>query len=154
MPRGRAGMRKTINMARFIQSIYSPKNKYKYIGTRMPVCRSSWERTMCMFFDNHPSILQWASEPFSVKYRDPLTNKMKNYWPDFLVIFQDANGNKHGEVMEVKPRSQSINSYARTQSDKAAILRNHAKWDAILCYCEHNGLKFRLLNEQQIFGKK
>lgn len=139
---------------KFQKSLYEVINKTKYIGAKIPTCRSSWERNMCMFFDHHPSILQWSSEPFAISYLDPLTQKKKSYWPDFLVIYQDANGIKWGEIVEVKPASQTGQMKTKSAVNKAQIIKNHAKWGAAIKYAEQNGLKFRILTENEIFGKK
>ena len=72
---------------KFAQSIYQVKNPEKYVGTKLPYCRSSWETTFCMFCDNNPSVQQWASEPVKIPYRDPLTGKPTVYVPDFLISY-------------------------------------------------------------------
>ncbi len=135
---------------KFHKSLYLIKNKNKYIGRKQPICRSSWESTFCMFLDNHPSILQWASEPFPIPYRDPLTNKQKNYWPDFLMIYIDKDGTKHGEIVEIKPSSQSGIKKTKSALNNAQIIKNHAKWESCLAYCAKNGLRFRLITEKEL----
>jgi hypothetical protein len=139
---------------KYHKSIYIPKNKEKYIGKKAVCCRSSWESTFCMFLDNHPSVLQWASESIAIPYMDPLTGKKKNYYPDFFMIFIDAQGVKHAEIIEIKPSTQTGQKKTKSKVNQAQILKNHAKWDACLAYCAHNGCKFRLLTENEIFGMK
>jgi hypothetical protein len=140
-------------MAKFQRSTYLPKNKEKYIGQRAIICRSSWERTFCMFLDNHPSILQWASEPFPITYRDPLTNKQKQYWPDIFMIYVDQDGIKHGEVIEIKPSTQTGQRKTKSAINNAQIIRNQAKFAAALQYCELNGIGFRIITELEMFKK-
>jgi len=40
---------------------YEVKNKEKYIGSKNPLYRSSWESRLCFFFfDNNPKVLRWG----------------------------------------------------------------------------------------------
>jgi hypothetical protein len=141
---------------KYHKSLYVVKNKSKYIGARAPISRSSWENTFMIFLDNHPSVLQWASESIRIPYRDPLTNKQKGYFPDFFMIYVDANGNKHAEIIEIKPAMQTGQRKTKSAINNAQIIKNHAKWNSCLAYCAKNGLQFRLLTENEIFkaGKK
>jgi hypothetical protein len=138
---------------RFQKSLYVVKNKQKYVGRKSPICRSSWERTFCLFLDNHPSVLQWASEAIRIPYRDPLTGKLKGYFPDFFMVYIDADGTKHAEVVEIKPSTQTGQKKTKSAVNNAQIIKNHAKWHAALQYCEMNGLQFRLITEGELFKK-
>jgi hypothetical protein len=138
-------------MSRFSKSLYNVINKEKYIGKKTPICRSSWETKMCMFFDHHPSVMQWASEPIMIRYHDPLTNKLRNYIPDFFVNYKDKNGVNHAEIVEVKPSSQSGLKATKSRTDKAQVIKNMAKWSAAQAYCAKNGLVFRVVTENEIF---
>lgn len=140
-------------MGKFAKGLYQIKNKQKYIGRKSPVFRSSWESTFMMFLDNHPSILQWASESIRIPYRDPLTNKQKGYYPDFFIIYVDALGQKHAEIVEIKPASQTGQKKTKSAVNNAQIIKNHAKWQCAMQYCEMNGIKFRLLTENEMFKK-
>ena len=135
---------------KFHKSLYVVKNKEKYIGRKTPVCRSSWESTFCMFLDNHPNVLQWASESIRIPYRDPLTNKEKGYFPDFFMIYVDAEGNKHAEIIEIKPANQTGQKKTKSAINNAQIIKNHAKWQSCLAYCAKNGLHFRLITEHEL----
>ena len=103
------------------------------------------------FCDNNPSILQWASEAIHVNYRNPFTNKNTIYVPDFLIVYVDATGQKHAEVIEIKPTKESTMEAAKSQRDKAMVALNMYKWDAARKYCAAQGLKFRIVNETDIF---
>ena len=52
-------------MARFAQGKYTLKNPTKYIGTKVPTYRSSWEFAFMKFCDEHNSVQNWASGYFS-----------------------------------------------------------------------------------------
>ena len=136
---------------KFHRSLYVVKNKAKYIGKKIPIARSSWETTFFIFLDNHPAVLQWASEGIAIPYRDPLTNKQKRYYPDIFMIYLDAAGVKHAEIIEIKPSSQTGQKKTKSKINNAQIIKNHAKWNAALQYCAKNGLQFRLLTENELF---
>ena len=78
----------------YLQGIFTPTNPDKYIGHTDPRYRSGWELTVMRFCDNHPSIIGWASESLRIPYRNPFTGKQTVYVPDFLITYQDKNGNK------------------------------------------------------------
>ena len=94
-------------MTKFAQGIYKVQNPAKYVGTREPRYRSSWEHTFMTFCDTNNHILQWASESVTIPYRHPLTGKMTNYIPDFLITYQGSAGKTIAELIEIKPRKQS-----------------------------------------------
>jgi len=138
---------------KFAQSIYQVKNPEKYVGTKMPYCRSSWETTFCMFCDNNPSIQQWASEPVKIPYRDPLTGKQTVYVPDFLISYIDKNMKLHAELIEIKPANQMlIEKVGKNPYNQAQYVKNMAKWEAASKWARAQGIKFRIINEHDIFS--
>lgn len=137
--------------SKYSQGKFVIKNPQKYIGKKQPTYRSSWEFKVMTFFDENPSILQWASEAIHINYTNPFTRKKTIYVPDFLIIYQDKNGNRLGEVIEVKPLKETTMEAAKSARDRAAVALNHCKWQAAAAFCEQNGLKFRVINENQIF---
>ncbi len=143
-------------MSKYAQGKFEIKNPEKYIGKGTPTYRSSWEFTFMNMCDNHPGILQWASEAIHINYRNPFTGKNTIYVPDFLIIYVDANGKRHGEVVEIKPSKESTMESARSQRDKAMVALNMYKWEAARKFCAAQGLAFRVVNEADIYhqGKK
>ena len=139
-------------MAKYAQGLFTPKFPKKYIGKGTPKYRSSWEMAMMTFFDNNDHILHWASESISVPYRHPFTGKITNYIPDFFVVYVDNKNKQHAEIIEVKPRSQTIMTEARNKGDQQQVIINTAKWQAAQAYCKRNGFTFRIVNEQDIFA--
>ena len=95
-------------MAKWAQGFYVPKNPEKYIGINKPRYRSSWELTFMMFADNNNKVLKWASESIQIPYRNPLTGKNTVYVPDFLIVYQDKTGRPITELVELKPKKQTI----------------------------------------------
>lgn len=137
---------------KFSQGVYKIKNPEKYIGTGLPKYRSSWERTFMLFCDNNPSIEKWASESVKIPYKDPLTGKATVYVPDFLIIYLDKNLKKHAELIEIKPSNQMIlEKVGKNPYNQAQYVKNMAKWAAATNFCKRNGLKFRVINENDIF---
>ena len=144
-------------MARWAQGIYVPKNPQKYVGNHKPKYRSGWELAFMQFCDNNTSILQWASESLVIKYRHPFTGKPTNYIPDFFVLYENNRGRKVAEIVEIKPKKQSIiESKVASARDRAVVAINHAKWAAANAYCKAQGLTFRVITEDDLFrnGRK
>jgi hypothetical protein len=137
---------------KFAQSVYTPKNAEKYVGNKLPYCRSSWETTFCMFCDNNPAVQQWSSEPVKIPYRDPLTGKQTVYVPDFLITYVDRNERKHVEMVEIKPANQMIlEKVGKNPYNQAQYVKNMAKWEAASAWCRNQGIKFRVINEHDIY---
>lgn len=143
-------------MTRFAQGVYKPLNADKYVGKREPRYRSGWELAFMRFCDNNAHILQWASESISIPYRHPLSGKMTMYVPDFLIMYANKNGQKIAELIEIKPRKQSVIEGKMSANDRAIVAVNYAKWDAATKWARRNGMTFRVINENDIFhnGKK
>jgi hypothetical protein len=95
-------------MARFSQGVYQVLNSSKYVGNGAPRWRSSWEHVFMRFCDENDNILQWASECVRIPYRHPLTGKMTNYVPDFLITYRTQKNTVKAELIEIKPSSQSM----------------------------------------------
>jgi hypothetical protein len=136
---------------KFAQGKFTPTNPSKYAGKKTPTYRSGWEFTFMQFCDNHPSVIQWASEAISIPYKNPLTGRNTIYVPDFFIVYQDKRGKKRAELIEVKPRSQTTMETARSTRDKAAVAVNYAKWEAATAWCKQNGVTFRVITENDIY---
>lgn len=138
-------------MSKYAQGKFAIKNMEKYVGKKLPTYRSSWEMTFMTFCDNNPSVIQWASEPFMIPYRNPLSGKNTIYIPDFLMIYMDSSQQKHAELIEIKPLKETTLESAKSVRDRAAVILNIAKWTAARAFCQQNGLVFRLVTEHDIF---
>lgn len=142
-------------MKKWAQGIYTPKNPEKYIGKHKPKYRSGWEMTFMMFCDNNKNVLHWASEAMAIPYRHPLTGKIANYIPDFFVVYQNRYGKQLAEIVEIKPKKQSIiESKVASAKDRAIVAINHAKWASAMAYCKTQGYTFRVISENDLFYKK
>ena len=138
-------------MAKYAQGLFTPKFPEKYIGKKAPKYRSSWEMALMTFFDNNKNILKWASESISIPYRHPYTSKITNYIPDFFVVYVNNMNKQYAEVIEVKPRSQTIMSEAKSKGDQQQVVINTAKWQACREYCAQHGFTFRIITEHDLF---
>jgi hypothetical protein len=144
-------------MGKWAQGIYTPKNPQKYVGNHKPKYRSGWELTFMTFCDSNDNIIYWASESMRIPYKHPLTGKPTIYVPDFLVVYQNKFGKQIAEVVEIKPKKQSIiESKVSNAKDRMVVAINHAKWAAAMAYCKSQGLIFRVITEDDLFrnGKK
>jgi hypothetical protein len=138
-------------MANYRQGAYTVRNPDKYVGTRTPRYRSGWELTFMMFLDSNENVLQWASESISIPYRNPLTGKQSIYVPDFLVTYRGPNNTTKAELIEIKPKKQSLVESKMNANERAIIAVNYAKWDSATKWARRNGLVFRVINEDQIY---
>jgi len=139
-------------MAKFAQGTFTPKNTQKYVGKHTPRYRSGWELTFMMFLDSNSNIIQWASESIRIPYRNPLTGKASIYVPDFLVLYENKYKKQIAELVEIKPKKQSlIESKTASARDRAIVAVNHAKWASARAWCSQNGLIFRVITEDTLF---
>jgi hypothetical protein len=138
-------------MSRWAQGTYQVINKDKYVGTRAPRYRSGWEFGFMKFLDNNINILQWASEAVQIPYCHPLTGKQTIYVPDFLITYRTKNNTMRAELIEIKPKSQSIIEEKMKSRDRAVVAINYAKWASAQKWCKQNGVIFRVLTESDLF---
>lgn len=139
-------------MGKWAQGIYNPKNPQKYIGNHNPKYRSGWELTFMTFCDTNNNVLYWASEALRIPYKNPLTGKQTIYVPDFFVVYQNKHGKQIAEVVEIKPKKQSlIESKVASARDRAIVAVNHAKWASAMAYCKSQGYTFRVITEDDLF---
>jgi hypothetical protein len=142
---------------------FRPKYPEKYKGDPTNIIyRSLWERTLMVYLDNHPEIVQWASEEFFVPYRSPVDNRVHRYFPDFWVK------KKNGEVIvvEVKPAVQVKEpDISKKHTNTGRVSRrflnevkrwgvNQAKWRAAKEFCEDRQWKFQIMTEYELGLKK
>jgi len=139
---------------KFHQGFYKVKNEQKYVGNRSPRYRSGWELTFMRMCDNHPSVIQWASEPVRIPYKHPFTGKMSMYVPDFMMVYVNKKGKKIAEMVEIKPKKQTTLESIKSQQDKVNYLINRAKWLAAGEWAKRKGIRFRVLNEDSIYAIK
>lgn len=138
-------------MSRWAQGKYHILNPQKYVGRGEPTYRSGWEHSFMRFCDTNEHVLQWASEAVAIPYRHPLTGKNTNYVPDFLITYRTRNNQMRAELIEIKPKKQSVVESKMNSRDRAVVAINYAKWDAATKWAKRNGMTFRVITENDMF---
>jgi hypothetical protein len=139
-------------MSKFAQGKFTLKHPEKYVGIKTPIYRSSWEFAFMNFCDSHPSIQKWASETVKIPYKNPLTQKVTVYVPDFFIQYLDKKGKMISEIIEIKPQNQQLlERVGKNSARQAQYVVNQHKWAAATAWCNNQGLTFRVLNETDIF---
>ena len=143
-------------MSKWAQGPYTVINRAKYVGRGEPRYRSGWELSFMKFCDTNDNVLQWASESIAIPYRHPLTGKMTQYVPDFLITYRTKDNIVKAELIEIKPAGQSAITEKMNPRDRAVVAINHCKWDAATKWARQNGLTFRVITENDMFrnGKR
>jgi hypothetical protein len=138
-------------MTKYSQGTFKPQNPQKLLGNAAPTYRSSWENHCMHWLDLDPRVIQWGSECVRIPYRNPLTGRATVYVPDFLIMYETAQGGKRVELVEVKPKKEALMEAAKSRRDKAFVILNSAKWSAAQVWCAKHGIHFRVITEEQIF---
>jgi hypothetical protein len=138
-------------MSKFAQGPYTVKNAAKYVGKGTPRYRSGWEHAFMRFLDNNDHVVNWASESLSIPYRNPVTGKQSLYVPDFLITYRNKNNQLIAELVEIKPKKQSVIESKMSAREGAVVAVNYAKWDAATKWARRNGLTFRVITEDDMF---
>jgi hypothetical protein len=138
-------------MSRWAQGNYVIINREKYAGNGTPRYRSGWELSFMKFCDTNDHVLQWASESIAIPYRHPITGKVTQYIPDFLITYRNRDNTMRAELIEIKPKSQSVIESKMNSRDRAVVAINYAKWDAATKWARKNGLTFRVITENDMF---
>ena len=138
-------------MSKWAQGVYQVVNPKKYVGQGMPRYRSGWEHSFMRFCDTNDNIMQWASESVRIPYLHPLTGKMTTYVPDFLITYKTRDNTLRAELIEIKPKKQSVLESKASARDRTIVAINYAKWDAATKWCRNQGLTFRVITEDDMF---
>lgn len=136
---------------------YIPNNPTKYIGNINSIlCRSLWERKFCKYLDTNMNVVRWSFEAVRVPYLSPVDNKVHFYIPDFLIEVKKGNL-VETLLIEIKPKKQTKRPEANKKQKKTILMENLtyavniAKWKAAEKYCNENGIKFKILTEEDLF---
>ena len=139
-------------MTHWAQGSYDVINPAKYVGKRTPRYRSGWELSFMRFCDTNDHILQWASESIAIPYKHPLTGRMTQYIPDFLITYRTRTNTMKAELIEIKPKKQSVIESKMSSRDRAVVAINYAKWDQATKWAKRNGMTFRVITEDDMFA--
>jgi hypothetical protein len=138
-------------MSRWAQGFYDVVNPDKYVGTKKPRYRSGWELSFMRFCDTNQHVIQWASEAIQIPYRHPLTGRQTIYVPDFFITYRTKNNTVRAELIEIKPKKQSVVESKMSSKDRAVVAINYAKWAAAEAWCRRQSITFRVITEDQMF---
>lgn len=139
-------------MTHWAQGSYDVINPAKYVGKRTPRYRSGWELSFMRFCDTNDHILQWASESIAIPYKHPLTGRITQYIPDFLITYRTRTNTMRAELIEIKPKKQSVIESKMSSRDRAVVAINYAKWDQATKWAKRNGMTFRVITEDDMFA--
>jgi len=141
----------------FIQGYFHPRNPNKYIGNpENIVYRSSWELRFMNWCDLNESVLAYGSEEFFIPYRSPVDNKVRRYFPDFIIKIKEQSGELKTYVIEVKPKKQTIPPKQPKRKTKNWLYEmktysvNQAKWEAAEEWCRNRGMEFKVITEKEL----
>jgi hypothetical protein len=64
----------------------------------------------------------------------------------------DKNHQKHVELIEIKPANQMLKEkVGKNPYNQAQYVKNMAKWAAAADWCRQKNIKFRVINEGDLF---
>ena len=148
-------------MARYASGEYVLINKEKYLGTKTPYYRSSWELRVFTIFDKSPSILKWGSETVIIPYYIPGEARQRRYIVDLFAEYLDKNGGVIKELIEIKPLKETMPpKNTKNKSRKTLLIealtyqKNKAKWIAAALFAQKRNMRFRLLTENDIYPQE
>lgn len=110
------------------------------------------------FLDTHPDVLEWSSEELIIPYRCPLTNKVRRYYPDFVLTQRNKDGEIERKIVEIKPlketsppqKPKTKSQSKRYLTEAATFAKNQAKWEAAIDYCRRNKYTFQIITEKEL----
>lgn len=138
---------------RYKQGFYVPNKPRKCVNimeTDEPqpiIWRSSWEKQFCEWCDRNDSVIRWGSELIKILYKNPLTNKMSYYVPDFYFESIEKDKKVHRYLIEIKPLKESNLSNSSNGYDKLMVAKNALKWQSAIIYCKKRGIEFKVLTD-------
>jgi TnsA endonuclease N terminal len=137
------------------KGVFTPKFPEKYAGNaKNIVYRSHWELKFMHQLDQNINVLAWASEELVIKYFDPVKNKARRYFPDFLVKAKTRTGDVVTTIIEIKPDYQTNLRAAPKRSTRqylqevADVATNQAKWSAATAFAKEQGWNFVVITEK------
>lgn len=140
---------------------YKPKHPEKYKGNPVSIIyRSLWERKFMVHCDNSESVLEWSSEEVFLNYYDPTTNRIRRYFPDFLIKVKESDGTIKKYMIEIKPKKQTApppkpkRQTKRYLQEAYEYAKNQSKWAAAREWCADRGYEFKVFTENELFGSK
>ena len=155
---------KPTKKSKFHQGYYKLENPDKYTGDPTKIIyRSSWEYKFCRYCDFTNEIVNWSSEPFGIKYMDPVNKKERTYHIDFFIRIA-KNGTMNNYLIEVKPKAklyppvleakQTLKRLKDYNTAMEEFIITKAKKEAAEAYAHAMGYKYMIVTEDFLFDRK
>lgn len=126
---------------------YFPLHPEKYVAESKTIMyKSSLEQRFMLYLDKNPMVKAWSYEPFSIKYFDASTSKVRRYYIDFMVVVK-GNPDRvfYCEVKSKKETQKPKNP--KNIRDNLLYLKNMSKWAAATKHCQERGAEFKIITE-------
>ena len=89
--------------------------------------------------------MKWASENVKISYRNPIQVKLQTMFLTLWYNTQDKNGKTLVELIEIKPKGQTIIENAKGRGDKMATTVNALQVTAPQEWCKAKGIHFKVI---------
>lgn len=136
---------------------FKPINPQKYRGNPQNIVyRSRWEFVFMRFLDKETNVLEWSSEEMFIPYKCRTDNKWHRYFPDFKVRVKNKDGKIVTQVIEIKPKHQTVPPARPPRKTKRFInealtyAKNRSKWDYAQEWCKDRGYEFVIMTEREL----
>ena len=161
------------NNRKYVSGLYELKHPEKYLGTKQPIYKSSYEWRMMYWCDLNINVIKWSYEPVPIEYTfsvpenapDWMKNlvdfKVHRYYVDFYAKVKDSYGNIQEYMLEIKPYNQTQvpkepkkktqKSLKKFFSDMQEFIKNSKKWEAAKNTLTKRNIKFQVLTERDLF---
>ena len=151
---------------------YTLINPKKYMGDKIPVYKSKWEKKVFYAIDRNPYVLEWGYEVIPIYYHNPVYGRYTIYYPDIFCRIQNESGKKEQLLIEIKPvcmmtmptaptrpKNKSLNTWQnyqkRLKSYQSKVRDysvNKAKWEAATKWCMRHDVKWLFMHENNTSG--
>jgi len=155
-----------------IKGLFRPQHPEKYLGNKLPIYKSRWEKRVFYAMDINPFIMKWGYECIEIYYHHPIFNNFTIYYPDVFCHVKNDRGKFERLLIEIKPAKmcvlpkepkypknrtvKSLERYQRSvkryQCGCRDYVVNVAKWEAAQKWCLKHGVTWRILNEDNVKG--
>jgi len=132
---------------------YHVRNAEKYLGKYDPEYKSKLEAKMMFYLDHNENVVKWNYEAFPIKYLDESTNKVRNYYIDFIAVIRTPENRLQTVWIEVKSESETHPPGKRASKNPKAVelwMKNQSKWKAAKQLAESRGHKFVVISEKEL----
>jgi hypothetical protein len=126
----------------------------KKLTTGCCVIRSNLEEKFARWCDRCHNVIAWSSEQVFVQYWDPISRKIRRYYPDFALSVMDKDGKVNQFLVEIKmtkevkePLNRPGKNPTLLRKERALWKKNQSKWIAAGKYCKDHNIEFKIITE-------